>query len=100
MSVGSAVRLDRPRRAAVFMEGFPVSSEQKYVLGPDGQPLIGADGKPIVGRRRPKSERRPNDPRVSVVEPTKNEAPNIREILPYLGDYHRCRRSRLTHPLG
>lgn len=60
----------------------------KYVLGPDGQPLIGSDGKPIIDRRRPKSERRPSNPRVSVVVPAKNEAPNIREILPYLDKYH------------
>lgn len=63
-------------------------NEKKYVLGPDGQPLIGSDGKPIIDRRRPKSERRPSNPRVSVVVPAKNEAPNIREILPYLGQYH------------
>lgn len=60
----------------------------RYVLGPDGQPLIGADGNPIIDRRRPKGVRRPKDPRVSVVVPAKNESPNIREILPYLKDYH------------
>ena len=60
----------------------------RYVLGPDGEPLIGADGQPIIDRRRPITERRPANPRVSVVVPAKNEAPNIREILPYLADYH------------
>ena len=59
-----------------------------YVLGPDGEPLIGADGQPIIDRRRPLSERRPANPRVSVVVPAKNEAPNIREILPHLADYY------------
>jgi len=63
-------------------------AEVKYVIGPDGKPMIGSDGKPIIDRRRPKSERRPNNPRVSVVVPAKNEAPNIREILPYLGKYY------------
>lgn len=62
--------------------------DEKYVIGPDGRPLIGSDGNPIIDRRRPKSERRPSNPRVSVVVPAKNEAPNIREILPYLGRYH------------
>ncbi|OBK81695.1 glycosyltransferase family 2 protein [Mycobacterium sp. 1164985.4] len=61
---------------------------QRYVLGPDGSPLIGSDGKPIIERRRPKSERRPPNPRVSVVVPAKNEAANIREILPYLENFH------------
>ena len=60
----------------------------KYVLGPDGQPMIGSDGNPIIDRRRPKNERRPGNPRVSVVVPAKNEAPNIREILPYLKDFY------------
>lgn len=61
---------------------------KRYVLGPDGKPMIGADGQPIIDRRRPKSERRPANPRVSVVVPAKNEAPNIREILPYLKEYY------------
>jgi len=84
----------------MFVEEFDMSdvgSVQKqadqgepihYVLGPDGEPLIGADGQPIIDRRRPMSERRPANPRVSVVVPAKNEAPNIKEILPYLADYH------------
>ena len=59
-----------------------------YVLGPDGAPVIGADGQPIIERRRSMSERRPADPRVSVVVPAKNEAPNIREILPYLKEFY------------
>lgn len=62
--------------------------EARYVLGPDGEPLIGSDGNPIVDRRRPKSERRPSNPRVSVIVPANNEAPNIREILPYLDRYY------------
>lgn len=70
----------------------PKQSDQeepkRYVLGPDGEPLIGADGQPIIDRRRPKSERRPANPRVSVVVPAKNEAPNIREFLPYLKEYY------------
>ncbi len=61
---------------------------EDYVLSPDGQPLIGADGKYMVDRRRPRAERRPSKPRVSVVVPAKNEAPNIREILPFLKKYH------------
>lgn len=64
------------------------SDSVQYVLGPDGQPLIGADGNPVIDRRRPRDIRRPKDPRVSVVVPAKNEAPNIREILPYLKDYY------------
>lgn len=64
--------------------GTPV----RYVLDADGNPMLGADGQPIIDRRRPKSERRPANPRVSVVVPAKNEAPNIREILPYLKDFH------------
>jgi glycosyltransferase involved in cell wall biosynthesis len=59
-----------------------------YVMGSDGQPMIGADGKPIIDRRRPKHERRPDPPRVSVVVPAKNEAENIREILPYLKEFY------------
>lgn len=62
--------------------------EQRYVLGPDGKLMIGSDGKPIVDRRRPVNERRPADPRVSVVVPAKNEAANIVEILPYLKEFH------------
>lgn len=68
--------------------GEPGAEMTKYVLGPDGQPMIGSDGKPIIDRRRTKSERRPSNPRVSVVVPAKNEAPNIREILPYLDKYY------------
>ncbi|MBJ7339232.1 glycosyltransferase family 2 protein [Mycolicibacterium sp.] len=64
------------------------SDAERHVLGPDGRPLIGANGEPIIDRRRPTSERRPRDPRVSVVVPAKNEAQNIREILPYLADFH------------
>ncbi|BBZ77479.1 hypothetical protein MANY_28160 [Mycolicibacterium anyangense] len=60
----------------------------RYVLDADGQPMLGADGEPIIDRRRPKSERRPANPRVSVVVPAKNEAPNIREILPYLKEFY------------
>lgn len=60
----------------------------RYVIGPDGKPMIGSDGKPIIDRRRPESERRPANPRVSVVVPAKNEAANILEILPYLGEFH------------
>ncbi|MBJ7339227.1 glycosyltransferase [Mycolicibacterium sp.] len=63
-------------------------NETRHVLGPDGEPLIGADSRPIIERRRSRSERRPTQPRVSVVVPAKNEAPNILEILPYLEDYH------------
>ena len=51
-------------------QGEPI----RYVIGPDGEPLIGADGQPIIDRRRPMSERRPANPRVSVVVPAKNEA--------------------------
>lgn len=61
---------------------------QPYVVGPDGKLLLGADGKPIIDRRRPKSERRPANPRISVVVPAKDEAENIREILPYLKEYY------------
>ncbi|MGB2968492.1 MAG: hypothetical protein WBB77_01005, partial [Candidatus Nanopelagicales bacterium] len=57
------------------------------VVGPDGLILTGADGKPIVDRRRPRNERRPENPRVSVVVPCLNEAANIREILPYLVNF-------------
>ena len=64
----------------------PADGGEVYVIGPDGTPLIGADGKPIIDRRRPKEVRRPPNPRVSVVVPAKNEAQNIREILPYLKD--------------
>lgn len=78
---------DAPASAAAPSNGTPVSHEI-YVIGPDGQPMIGADGKPIIDRRRPKEVRRPANPRVSVVVPTKNEAQNIREILPYLKDYY------------
>jgi len=39
-------------------------------------------------RRRPRSERRPQNPRVSIIVPTLNEAANAREILPYLADYY------------
>lgn len=60
----------------------------RYVLDANGEPMLGADGQPIIDRRRPKSERRPANPRVSVVVPAKNEAPNIREILPYLKDFY------------
>lgn len=63
-------------------------SQKRYVLGPDGKPMIGSDGKPIIDRRRPKSERRPANPRVSVIVPAKNEASNILEILPYLKEFH------------
>ena len=66
----------------------PADGGEVYVIGPDGTPLIGADGKPIIDRRRPKEVRRPPNPRVSVVVPAKNEAQNIREILPYLKDYY------------
>lgn len=58
------------------------------VVGPDGLILTGADGKPIVDRRRPRNERRPENPRVSVVVPCLNEAANIREILPYLVNFY------------
>lgn len=61
---------------------------QPYVVGPDGKVMLGADGNPIIDRRRPKSERRPANPRVSVVVPAKDEADNIREILPYLKEYY------------
>ncbi|MGY4708628.1 glycosyltransferase family 2 protein [Mycolicibacterium sp. CBM1] len=54
--------------------------------GPDSR--TDQSGPPVVERRRPRHERRPPNPRVSVVVPAKNEAPNIREILPYLADYH------------
>lgn len=66
----------------------PDSGDEKWVIGPDGKPMLGADGKPIIDRRRSKEERRPANPRVSVVVPAKNEAPNIREILPYLGEFY------------
>ncbi len=66
----------------------PADDGEVHVIGPDGQPMIGADGKPIIDRRRPKEVRRPSNPRVSVVVPAKNEAQNIREILPYLKDYY------------
>jgi glycosyltransferase involved in cell wall biosynthesis len=62
--------------------------DERYALDADGEPLIGSDGLPIIDRRRPASERRPSDPRVSVVVPAKNEAANIREILPYLAEFH------------
>ena len=55
-------------------------ADERFVPGPDG--------KPIVDRRRPESERRPAHPRVSVIVPAKNEAPNIREILPYLAPFY------------
>ncbi len=58
-----------------------------YVIGPDGQLLLGPDGNPIFDRRRPKDERRPANPRVSVVVPA-NKADNIREILPYLKEFY------------
>jgi glycosyltransferase involved in cell wall biosynthesis len=77
---------DGEKQSAATTDAAPVG--QRYVLGPDGRPLIGADGNPIIERRRPKSERRPDNPRVSVVVPAKNEAENIREILPYLRDFH------------
>lgn len=66
----------------------PEVVEPNYVLNPDGSPMIGKDGNPIIDRRRPKSERRPANPRVSVVVPAKNEALNIKEILPYLKDFY------------
>ena len=62
--------------------------KKRYVLGPDGKPMIGSDGKPIIDRRRPESERRPSNPRVSVIVPAKNEAKNILEILPYLKEFY------------
>ncbi len=62
--------------------------EKRYVIGPDGKPMIGSDGKPIIDRRRPESERRPPNPRISVIVPAKNEASNILEVLPYLGKFY------------
>lgn len=62
--------------------------EPRYVLNADGSPMIGKDGNPIIDRRRPLTERRPPNPRVSVVVPAKNEALNIKEILPYLKDFY------------
>lgn len=49
-----------------------------------------ADGfNPVVSdRRRPWSVRRPANPHVSVIVPAMNEAQNVREILPKLGDYY------------
>jgi glycosyltransferase involved in cell wall biosynthesis len=79
---------DGENQAAATAATAAGAVDRRYVLGPDGQPLIGADGNPIIERRRPKSERRPADPRVSVVVPAKNEAENIREILPYLHNFH------------
>lgn len=54
----------------------------------EGQLLPDSVGWPFIDRRRPKSERRPANPRVSVVVPAKNEAENISEVLPYLKDLY------------
>ncbi len=68
--------------------GTGESADVRYVLGSDGEPVIGPDGQRIIDRRRSANERRPADPRITVVVPAKNEAPNIREILPYLAEFH------------
>lgn len=83
---GNNVTADDPQTAlaASAQDGLKV----RYVLGPDGRPLRDSDGRPLIDRRRPKSERRPANPRVSVVVPAKNEAANITEILPYLKDFY------------
>ena len=61
--------------------GCPLTSVKRPLL-------LGSDGVPIADRRRSRRERRPQEPRVSVVVPALNEAENVREVLPYLADYH------------
>ncbi len=59
------------------------------VTGMPGRCLVpGPDGRLIPERRRPLVQRRPAQPRVSVVVPALNEAENVREILPYLRDHY------------
>lgn len=58
------------------------------VVGDATDGSVGSDSKPKINRRRPKSERRPADPKVSIVVPAINEAANVAEILPYLSGYY------------
>jgi glycosyltransferase involved in cell wall biosynthesis len=66
----------------------PKTSAPNASDGSSGAPGVRADGTPFVDRRRPREVRRPPNPRVTVVVPAKNEGENIREILPYLGEFH------------
>lgn len=90
---GAAESAARPGADVVAQNGAADSAAQpgadaEPVSGEASQVIVDADGNPIKDRRKPKSVRRPANPRVSVVVPALNEARNVREILPYLADYH------------
>lgn len=61
---------------------------EEHTANPNVHEPIGSDNQLISERRRLRNERRPANPRISVVVPAKNEAENIREVLPYLTGFH------------
>ncbi len=73
----------RERDSAEYKYGGSGRVGKTWPIGPVADPPNAQ-----VERRRSASVRRPNLPQVSVIVPAINESANVREILPYLADFH------------